>query len=320
MAEAPPDAHVFFVHSPITYSIAIAAIRHASIAKPKLMGARGITGDGIARTVEDDGIWSIPRTCALLRQIVELIPADAKAAIYLPHTSFLMGKLVKLSGRIGRIFYLEEGYTSTHLSLLNKYMGPHPVQLDWLVSELEAGGLIDALQIDRDGLARLNEIKENAFDADCLKYAGAFSCSPDAFVGLPSVTRLPLDVAPERRPVRLVSFFGIRNRYGDAIQIETICRSLGDVIDSMQTMHRDEIPLLVKLHPRDGTGLPAWFYGKLQQLGIDYSDYCRANAIDANTEPALLNFEHYFLFGQTAQAKYVEMFLGKDRMTQYDFP
>ncbi|NJA90176.1 hypothetical protein HCX48_13225 [Rhodocyclus tenuis] len=276
-----------------------------------------MAGERVNCAVEDDGIWSISRTCELLQRIHERIPATADVAIYLPHTAFLFGKLLKISGRVREIYYLEEGYTSANTALLSQYCAPTPLDEAALVAALDAASLVDAWRIDRRRLAHLNEIPESALDARCEKYAGAFACSDDAFLGMAGVNRLPLVVAPRETPAQLLSFWGISNRYCDTRQIDPACRMVCEIIDVMLHENKSGLPMLVKLHPRDRKGLPAWFYERLRQRGVDYFAYCQRRAINTNIEPALLNFAHYHIFGRTAQAKYVSAFLGAPRMTQY---
>ncbi len=161
-ADTYVGAHVFFVHSPITYSMSMAAISHLRIAEPILVGGRMMSGENIACTVEDDGIWSIERTCELLRCIARHVPPDANIALYLPHAAFLFGKLIKLSGRVRRIHYLEEGLTSIQASLLTRAMPPtREIDLSRLTRVLEAEGLIDVWRIDRHALARLNDMPDS---------------------------------------------------------------------------------------------------------------------------------------------------------------
>ena len=114
-----------------------------------------------------------------------------------------------------------------------------------------------------------------------------------------------------------MSFSSIAHRYCDPDQIDLACHSVYEIAQLMIRENRTGQPLLLKLHPRDRQGMPGWFYDRLRQLGDDYFGYCHANSINANIEPALHNFDHYYIFGQTAQAKYVETLLGPDRMTVY---
>jgi hypothetical protein len=74
--------------------------------------------------------------------------------------------------------------------------------------------------------------------------------------------------------------------------------------------------LLVKLHPRDDLLQPQWLRLTLRLLKAGYADYCEQHALDLHREPALLNFNHYYFFGPTAQAKYVAQCWGPERMTR----
>lgn len=307
--------HVFYVHSPITYSIALAAIDYLQLSEPVIVGGRCMAGGKISCTVTDDGIWSVTRTTELLRAIDTCIPVGSIVRLYVPHTAFLFGKLIKLSRRVEQIIYLEEGYTSAQAQLLKLNVAPTFVAIAELMEILESQGLVDTWQIDRADMAGLNDLPDSVFDVRCDKYFGAFACSADVFIDMPAVTHLALPVASERRTVPLLSFFAISNRYSGESR-DTACQF---AIELIEKMHNDlgGQPFLVKLHPMDYTHLPAWFQGELVQRGVDYFSYCRASNIDHNIEPALLNFDHYHIIGRSAQAKYVHQFLGPDRLTQY---
>lgn len=310
--------HVFYVHSPITYSIAMAAIEHLGIASPIVIGGRGIRGGKVDCTVEDDGIWSVPRTAALMACIAERLSPGARMALYIPHTAFLLGRLITMSTRVAAISFLEEGYTSAQAPLLAQAMAPAEIDANYLTSTLECQGLVDAWQIDRDALSDINNRTTRVFDIRSEKYQGAFAHSPDAFQGMSGVIKLTLRVDERRKPARLATFFGIRNRYGTADQLEQACRIVTDLVERLLEDDDENYPFLVKLHPVDHGGLPRWFYERLRELGGSYTDYCHRHDVDANVEPALINFDHYYIFGRTAQSKYVEMLLGSQRMTLFE--
>ena len=134
-------------------------------------------------------------------------------------------------------------------------------------------------------------------------------------MGMPSVTHLALPVAKERRARQLLSLFAISNRYSGET-LEVACQY---AIELVQKMHHAQggYRLIVKLHPMDYANLPVWFQRELVQQGLDYFSDCCASDFDPNIEPALLNFDHYHIVGRSAQAKYVQQFLGPDRLTQY---
>jgi hypothetical protein len=313
--EAKSVAHVFYVHSPITYSMALATIEHLHLSEPVIVGGRCMAGSKISCTVTDDGIWSIDRTAELFRSIAACIPIESSVSLYLPHTAFLFGKLIKLSRRVERIIYLEEGYTSAQAQLLGLAMAPTQVAVAELTDTLESLGLVDAWQMDRARMAYINILPDSFFDVRCPQYSGAYACSADAFIGMPSVTHLALPVARERRTAQLLSFFAISNRYSGEI-LEVACQYAIELIQKMHCAQGGR-PLIVKLHPMDYANLPVWFQRELVQRGLDYFSDCCASDIDPNIEPALLNFDHYHIVGRSAQAKYVQQFLGRDRMTQY---
>jgi hypothetical protein len=137
---------------------------------------------------------------------------------------------------------------------------------------------------------------------------------------MPLLTRMPLTVDPIRRPVRLISFFGMINRYGTTptgiVNIETAFRSLVHVVQSIRESGENQ-GVLVKLHPVDQQKLPETLKRSLLQLDVGYAAYCDSRGLDANLEPALHNFEHYYTFGETAMVKYIKLLLGEDRLTEF---
>ena len=313
---------VFYLHSPITYTIGKAAISSAGRENCIVIGGRNINGTGIDATVEDDGCWSIERSCALLKSIADLVPATEDVALYLPHTSFLFGKLIKISDRVGAIHYIEEGLTSANPQFINKPLPIIEVELSELKRTLELSDLIEHWRIDTDSLEKINDFPSIAFDSNCHKYAGAFACSPDAFLGLPNVTRIGLaERFPGRNPqADLAVLPGIINLSGSMQQADLLCRFLLASVQSLSLSLANSRRLLVKLHPRDHQGLFPWFYQGLERLDCDYFRYCNDNGLDWNVEPALHRFNRYHIFGTTAMSKYISMFLGSERMICYDLP
>jgi hypothetical protein len=313
---SPELAHVFYAHSPITYSMALAVIERLHIASPTIIGGRHISGPRITRKVMDDGIWSIHRTVVLLRCIADVLPTSATLTVYLPHTAFLFGKLIKLSHRVAGIVYLEEGYTSAQASILSQATPPTQVNIDVLLSALREHNLIRDWQFDSSELARLNDTPERAFDTTTPKYAGAFACSIDAFVGMKSVVRVPLRVLGPRRTEHLLSFHALSNRHFDA-NLHIACGYVCDIIKAIALNTDVHQPQLIKLHPMDYDNLPTWFLEKVLSIGNDYFEHCQRCGLDPNVEPALLNFDHYYVIGQTVQTKYVANFLGPHRLTSF---
>jgi hypothetical protein len=318
-----PLAHLFYVHSPITYSIARATIAAQGIAQPVLIGGRGMHGAGIAAEVEDDGLWRIDRSLRLLRCMIDAAPSAAPLAVYLPHTAFLAGKLLKLSGRVARFHYLEEGYTSIYLPMVGAADRTTEVDLPRLIRRLGREGLLEALSLDPQTLLGLNRLPDIAFDHTHAKYGGSFACSPKAFAGMPAVRHLGLTTGLTPQPADLLILPGLINQFGglDEVGCDTrlvhACRQVLSTIRALRNQLGKPREVVVKVHPRDQVGLPKSFLTDLHGLAGNYHDYCRCHALDANAEPALLNFRHYHVFGVTAVQLYVRQFVGADRLSHY---
>ena len=316
----PTEVHVFYVHSPITYSIALATIKYLGLAHPVLVGGRSISGEGIAAGVEDDGVWSIPGAVALLDAIAAQLPPDTLIHLYLPHTAFLFGKLVKFSQRVARIYYLEEGYTSSMAAALSKPVAAVVrVAVEELMAALERSGARQAWRIDQAEIERINACPDCVFDIQSNKYGGAFAYSPDAFLGMRSVIRVPLEVLENRQAASLVSIAALSNCPDWHKQRDDLCHQALQLILQLRG-ESPESRCLLKLHPMDYGRLPAWFCQRLADLRLDYDAYCDSCGIDARLEPAQLNFQHYHVVGVSAQRKYVELLLGSHRLTQHFLP
>ena len=311
-------AHIFFVHSPITYSIAKAAADRLQLANAVLIGARGIEGPDVAHSVCDDGQWSVSACCKLLQLIVEQVPPERGIALYVPHTMFLLGKLIRLSRRVVRLFYLEEGFTSADATWQKCFIQPEPIHQDALLVELMRTGLLRALDIDLQGVRAINSMPVRPFDLDLPQYAGGFACSQDAFPGMRGVARLQFTVDPIVRPAHLISFFGLLNHAKAPKLVNRAYEQMLDIIHPLVNRGQEPQAIVVKLHPRDELAQPQWFRQAIESLGVGYLRYCKEHGLNPNIEPALHNFSHYYFIGKTAQSKYVAQFLGNDRMTQYN--
>ena len=312
----PQLAHVFFVHSPITYSVALATIGALRLHQPVVVGARGIRGPAVSHYVDSDGHWSFSEVCDALECVFTAVPDGAPIAIYVPHTMYLLGQLLRLSRRIERICYLEEGLTSADASLQKGFQRPVPTDVDALRGVLQERRLLDVVGIDPVALAGLNRMAIRPFDADHACYGGCFACSPDAFPGMANVTRLTLTKDAELRRVNLLSIYGMHNRIDDKAVIEQAYRDILPIFTNLAAQQPIGQRLLVKLHPRDDVLQPLWLRLALQLFNASYADYCQIHQLDPNREPALLNFNHYYFVGPTAQAKYVEHCWGAERMTR----
>ena len=308
--------HLFFVHSPITYSMARATIDALQLRAPVLIGARGVRGPDIDDYVDSDGQWSIDGSCQALRCLMDAVPDGAPIAIYVPHTMFLLGQLLRISKRVAKLCYLEEGLTSAENSLQGCFLRPVQSDLELLRQTMAKLGLLESAQIHPALLDGLNTMDVRPFDHQHPRYGGCFACSPDAFANMPQVTRLQLEKDATPRSTRLLSFYGLHNRIDDKAVIAQAYRDILNIFTEQAALQPPGHRLIVKLHPRDELLQPQWLRLTLQSLNASYADYCQQNQLNSNREPALLNFDHYYFFGPTAQAKYVAQCWGAERMTR----
>lgn len=318
---APGGAHVFYVHSGITYALALAAIRDLGVAAPIIIGGRAMAGPGITRTVVDDGMWDIARTLVLLRLIADLAPAGRLIHLYLPHTWMLLGQLVKASARITRFYYLEEGYTSASPLLIDQPQPSPTLCADTLLARLDGCGLTQDLVLNRDALAQLNAQPVRAFDSTHPHYGGAFACTPRAFGAMPRVRRLALAARTLPRAGQLLVVPGLINLYetreDGVARLDQTCQRVLALAAALSAGQSATHPLLLKLHPRDEAELPTTFLAELAARGVGYRQHCLREGLDPNLEPALHHFEHYHICGLTAVAQYVMHFLGPGQLTQH---
>ncbi|MBB5191672.1 hypothetical protein HNQ50_002402 [Silvimonas terrae] len=303
------NTHVFYIHSPITWSMAQAVIAHLGLTDTdiRLIGARGMTGPGLHLTVADDGGVSIADSCAFLQQMLAICEPGRGLVLYLPHSVFLAARILGRSGRVQQIHYLEEGLTSAEPARLAA-MPPLLAEAAPLLQALRQHGLIDALQLDPADIARCALMPAAAFDWRNPKYAGSFACSDDTFGGMPQVTPLTLPRAASAQRAQLVSFASVLTGAGCGPDltavIEAQCVRVLAMAETMSARYAAEA-LLFRLHPRDSGGLPRWFYDAWRRYGQTYPRWCELHGLDSLAEPALHHFAHYHVIGHSTQSKYV---------------
>ncbi len=312
------NTHVFYIHSPITWSMAQAVIGHLGLTDIRLIGARGMAGPGMHLAVADDGGASIADSCVFLQQMLSICEPGRGLVLYLPHSVFLAARILGRSGRVQHIHYLEEGLTSAEPVRLAA-MPPLLTDAAPLLQSLQQHGLIDALQLDLADAAQCALTPGAAFDWRNPKYAGSFACSPDAFGGMPLVTLLALPRATTLQRAHLVSFASILTGAGTgpdmAPLIEAQCARALSMAETL-TARYPEQTLLFRLHPRDEAGLPRWFYDAWRRYGQTYARWCELHELDRLAEPALHNFAHYHVIGHSTQSKYVNAWWGPARLSR----
>jgi len=126
------ELRIYYSHNPITYTLNKLIAQQNTNVPSQQITARGIEAEG-AISVMDDGVWNIERTVTFLKTLLSINPLQQQLFhLFLPHTGYLLGKLVKISKKISNYSYVEEGQYSS-----NKIFGFHS-QLDVDCEELLA--------------------------------------------------------------------------------------------------------------------------------------------------------------------------------------
>src|SRR5450830_699042 len=151
---------VLYIHSPITYSIGRHLLEHGTINNPVVICGRKTQWDTPYVSVLDDGIWNAARVGDFVEAMLDALPTTRplELDIYLPHTGFLLGKLLKLSPLVRHIFYIEEGDTS-HDPVLASNQQNLAIQVDNYAAMFKQRGLLKRLGISHDMFSRINEME-----------------------------------------------------------------------------------------------------------------------------------------------------------------
>ena len=324
--EAGAARSVFIVHGPITYSLALAVIAARRLDNAWLIGARGMHGARVDALAAHDGGWSIEGCLAVLQAVSRGLPDDSSLSIYLPHSLTLAAKLLMLSPRTVAVHYLEEGYTAVDQRLINHPVWFAQVDSEALLAQLEQTGLLAVLALDAAAIHGLNQLPSYVFDGAARNYAGAIACSDDAFPGLGQVDRVTLAQPTARLAAHLVAFPSLLNRHptttseADRYMIQRNGDALCSIAATLLQQASPQMPVVIKLHPRDAVELPSTLLARFDALGARYDDYCAEQGVDPCLEPALLNFSHYSVFGRSAMQKYVAQFQGAERLSCLPLP
>lgn len=312
---------ILYLHSPITYSIARQLERDGRLVAPVVVCGRGMEWHGPFVRVTDDGIWDPARTVEFLVRLASALPGTmTPLRIFLPHTGFLLGKLLKLATSVQTVCYLEEGNTSCNPDLARPAQDA-AVDAAALLQLLQAQPLLmQRLGLTPQAVLQVNSVPAIWFDAASPKYGGAYRVSPAAFPGLPGVHTVSL--APQgalREPGRhwlcfLPNIINMVARCGQ--HSEEAQQNLHGLMSSLRTMQAlvasQHARLVMKFHPVDEANLNPQFKEQFYGFGLSYASFAAQQAIDAQLEPALFGFSRFIVINESAASRYVELFQGMD--------
>lgn len=312
---------VVYLHSPITYSLARQLQREGALVTPLFVCGRGMSWDGPHVQVTDDGIWSPQRTAEFLLKLAQALPDDGQPLrVFLPHTGYLLGKLLKLATAVSTLCYLEEGNTSCNPALALPAQD-QVVDAAQLLQLLQAQPLVmRRLGLTPEAILTVNEVPALWFDAASPKYGGAYRVSPQAFPTLPRVSTLSLSPPHAlREPGRnwlclLPNIINMVARHGP--QSEQAQKNLHGLMIAMRTMQAlvasQRAQLVVKFHPVDDANLNPTFKQQFYGYGVSYASFAAQQAIDGQLEPGLFDFARFIVINESAASRYVELFKGPD--------
>lgn len=312
---------ILYLHSPITYSIARQLERDGQVVAPVVVCGRGMKWHAPFVRVTDDGIWDPARTVEFLARLVTALPeTTTPLRIFLPHTGFLLGKLLKLATAVQTVCYLEEGNTSCNPDLARPAQDT-AVDAAMLLQLLQAQPLLmQRLGLTPQAVLQVNSVPAIWFDAASPKYGGAYRVCPAAFAALPAVHTVSL--APQEKLREqgrhwlcfLPNIINMVARCGQ--HSEESQKNLHGLMSSLRTMHAlvasHHARLVMKFHPVDEANLSPQFKEQFYGFGLSYASFAAQQAIDAQLEPALFDFSRFIVINESAASRYVELFQGLD--------
>ena len=314
---------VLYIHSPITYSIGRQLLANGEIRNPLVICGRKTQWNGPHLKVIDDGIWNAERVRDFLKLMLDALPGERpiRLNIYLPHTGFLLGKLLKMSPLVQRICYLEEGDTS-HDVQYTKDRENLAVPLATYRAYLNQHHLLERLGITDAALNAINDMQAIWFDGDHPKYGGAYGISPTSFPSLSNVHQIKLALQEEiadRAKIwvcMLPNIVSLASKYdSDQALLQKILYALVISLRTQSALAASmSCALLVKFHPVDEANLSVEFKAELMHDAGSYLDFFQERGLDSGHEPALYGFAKYLVMNVSAASRYVAQILGEDRL------
>ena len=313
------ELRIYYSHNPITYTLNKLIAQQNTNVPSQQITARGIEAEG-AISVMDDGVWNIERTVTFLKTLLSINPLQQQLFhLFLPHTGYLLGKLVKISKKISNYSYVEEGQYSS-----NKIFGFHSqldVDCEELLAQLKKEELLNPLGMHEKDILSLNELNNFFYDSEHPKYKGSYALSANAFKGFPNVYRFNIDLPQERKIhmidttlVALPPLFQLVSTHPDHIQ--EIKANLVHLIQNSKSAQNSK-KLVLKIHPQDLLWMLSHegfksFVKSLAALGPLFNEIQLPSEIDQNVELAFLGFQKYLVMGQSSASLYLNQFVSPD--------
>lgn len=314
---------VLYIHSPITRSIAHQMEKNGDIHTPLVICGRKTTWHDAYVEVTDNGMWDIDRTCDFLEKLVKALPHNDHLLldVYLPHTGFLLGKLLKLSPLVRRFFYIEEGDTASDPAFTQPVVNV-AVSVDTLYEALSVRGISGRLRLGPGKLQNINAMPVIFFDGHDQKYGGSFRISDDAYLTLPNVQKVRLEAQqpiPEAENVWVCMLPNIINMVAEnQVRHEVLQKLLYGLIILIRTARAlaecSSAILLLKFHPNDECNLNAKLKSDILSGAYSYMEFFQEHHLDPNFEPALYNFGKYIVINKSAASRYVSQIRGEDKL------
>ncbi|EIJ45488.1 hypothetical protein GWL_38030 [Herbaspirillum sp. GW103] len=314
---------LLYMHSPITYSIGRHLVENGYLENELLVVCgRNTQWDGPFISVENDGVWSISRTCDYLEKICAVLKGYAAIGLnlYVPHSGFLVGKLFSMAGVVRKVHYIEEGTAAYDPSnVLTPWTSPE-IDVGLLTDELERRGILDVLQIDRQRLAGLNAMDSWFFNPRLPGFAGAFCVSDKAFPTLSEVTVLPMstrEIIPANETVWLCLLPCLINFVAEHEKNKPLLDKFLYGLLMMVRMQAALVKnvggaLVIKFHPADDAYFNEGFKNNFYAMGTGYRDFFDMNDFPVGYEPALYNFTKFIVVNDSSALLYVRQFRGED--------
>ncbi|GEM_PF-1050066 len=315
---------LMYVHSPITYSIGRHLHDNGYLKNtPLVVCGRNTPWPGAHIVVEDDGIWEMDRVGNFLESICQGLQGHDNFGLnlYVPHSGYLAGKLLKLAGVVRKVFYIEEGDAAYDTVNVTQAWPSREVDVDALVAMLEARGIMETLKIDRAGLQEINSMKSFFFDASSAQYGGAFCISPQAFTLLSNVTVLELErieIIPEGENIWLCMLPNIINLHAvHAKNKPLLDKMLYGVIMMLRTQSAvladQGGSLVIKFHPSDDVHLHPDFKNEMYRYGTAYQEFFEMNGFAMGFESSLYNFSKFVVINPSSAVRYIKQLQGADK-------
>ena len=326
---SPRPLPIFYIHSPITYTVAQRVIASKKLVDPIIIAGRRMPIAGSHVQVDDDGVRNPGRACALLRALFDVIDTrpPSPLELYLPHTGLMLGKLVRSAKVFSSFYYIEEGTHAVDYwrQFVNISVGDWQVDIAQLEAILRETGLLERLQID--DLNEVNRCGAVWFDSRSPRYGGAYAAVSSSFPDMKKVTlfrnwaqmrTLPL---PDTWLCMVPMIFELLLSCPDNERRYAYARKMIDTVAQIHAKAQAAGKLLVvKLHPIDYQRLPDEIKTALIGAAFDFPTFMAQMPLDTNLEAALLGFEHFFTIGESTAVRYVSAFRDASEHTHIDFP